>query len=63
MTAVETKPSTGSMVWSLGHLTVSHVIENGCRKGAVYSNWNHISTEVFANIRSNFVSKGVLAGI
>jgi transposase len=63
ITIENTKPSTESMVWSLSHLTVSRVIENGCGKEAVYSNWNAISSEVFGNIRSDIVRKGVFAGI
>jgi transposase len=53
MTTEESRPSTESMVWALGHLTVCRIVENGRRKEAVYSNWNPISREVFANIRSN----------
>lgn len=53
MTVEETRPSTGSMVWSLSHLTVCRIVENGKRKGAVYSNWDRISREVLSNIRSN----------
>ena len=58
----ETRPSTGSMVWSLTQLTVSRMIENGVRKDAVYSNWNPISIEVMGNIRTKTVRKGVFAG-
>jgi len=61
MRAEESRPSTESMVWSLSQLTVSRIVENGCGKGAVYSNWNPVSTEVMANIRSNCERKGVLA--
>jgi transposase len=63
MTVEEVRPSTESMVWSLGQLTVSRIVEGGRRKGAVYSNWNAVSREVFANIRSDVVRNGVLAGV
>jgi transposase len=56
------KPSTGSMVWSLGHLTVCRLVDNGKRKGAIYSNWNHISSAVFSNIRSNSHKNGAIKG-
>jgi len=62
ITEEESRPSTESMVWSLGHLTVSRIIENGKRKEAVYSNWNRISREVFANIRSGTGLKRILSG-
>ena len=39
---VTEKPNTESIVWSLGHLTLTRIIENGRRKQAVYSNWNPI---------------------
>ncbi|MBO4568460.1 MAG: hypothetical protein J5674_00510, partial [Candidatus Methanomethylophilaceae archaeon] len=48
-TSVE-KPCTESIVWSLGHLTVTRIVEKGVRKKAVFSNWDPISKEVFANI-------------
>ncbi len=47
---VTEKPNTESIVWSLGHLTLIRMITSGCRKGAVYSNWNPISKEIFGNI-------------
>jgi transposase len=53
MTVEESRPSTGSMVRSLSQLTVCRIVENGRRKGAVYSNWNPVPREVLANIRSN----------
>lgn len=46
------RPSTESMVWSLGHLTVTRTIVNGRRKGTVFSNWDPISSEVFCNIKA-----------
>lgn len=49
---VTEKPDTGSIVWSLGHLTLARMIEEGRRKQAVYSNWNPISREIFGNIRA-----------
>ena len=39
-----------SMVWSLGHSTVTRSIENGRIKKAHSSNWDPISKEVFSNI-------------
>jgi len=48
----EVRPSTESMVWSLGHLTVTRIVRQGLRKEAHYSNWDPISREVFSNIRS-----------
>jgi len=62
MTISETRPSTDSMVWSLSQLTVSRVIEKGCVTGTVYSNWNPISKEVFANIKADIIRNGILAG-
>ena len=49
---VTEKPNTESIVWSLGHLTLTRMIASGCRKGAIYSNWNPISKEIFGNIRA-----------
>ena len=48
---VDVKPSTESMVWSLGQLTVTRIIVKGRRKEAHFSNWDDISREVFSNIR------------
>ncbi|MCL2786393.1 MAG: transposase [Methanomassiliicoccaceae archaeon] len=62
MTIEETRPSTESMVWSLSQLTVCRIVNRGCVKEAVYSNWNRISSEVMNNIRSNMPQKGVFAG-
>ncbi len=50
-TESDSRPSTESMVWSLSHLTLTRLIEKGRRKMAIISNWDSISTEVFANIR------------
>ena len=36
--AVTEKPNTESIVWSLGHLTLTRIIENGRRRTAVFSN-------------------------
>jgi transposase len=47
------KPNTESIVWSLGHLTLTRIIGNGHRKQAIYSNWNPISREIFGNIRAD----------
>ena len=60
-TTEERRPSTESLVWSLKHLTLCRVVENGCRKKAVYSNWNPLSREVFANIRGGVVPKHISA--
>jgi len=49
----DTRPSTESMVWFLGHLTVTRIIERSRRKEAHFSNWDDISREVFDNIRSD----------
>ena len=51
---VTEKPNTETIVWSLGHLTLTRMIEKGRRKQAVYSNWNPVSREIFENIRSDF---------
>jgi hypothetical protein len=61
MVTVERRPSTNSMVWSLSQLTVTRIIEKGSGKRTIYSNWNPISRAVFVNIRSNSITKGVLA--
>ena len=50
---VTEKPNTESIVWSLGHLTLTRIIDKGRRKQAVYSNWNQISREIFGNIRTD----------
>lgn len=50
---VTEKPNTESIVWSLGHLTLTRMIEKGRRKQAIYSNWNPISKEIFGNIRAD----------
>jgi len=47
------KPNTESIVWSLGHLTLTRMMENGNRKEAVYSNWNPVSKEIFGNMRAD----------
>jgi transposase len=62
MIVENTKPSTGSIVWSLSHLTVSRMVDRGWRKKAIYSNWDAVSREVFANIRSDLERNGVFAG-
>ena len=49
---VTEKPNTETIVWSLGHLTLTRMIEEGKRKQAVYSNWNPVSREIFGNIRA-----------
>jgi len=48
--AADLRPSTESMVWSLGQLTVCRIVEKGKRKYAVHSNWEAISRAIFANI-------------
>ena len=53
----EVRPSTESMVWSLGHLTLTRLVEKGKRKAAHFSNWDAISREVFSNIRSELGRK------
>ena len=50
---VTEKPNTESIVWSLGHLTLTRIIDKGRRKQAVYSNWNQISREIFSHIRAD----------
>ena len=47
------KPNTESIVWSLGHLTLTRIIGDEHRKQAIYSNWNPISREIFGNIRAD----------
>jgi len=54
--AADPCPSTESMVWSLGQLTVCRIVEKGKRKHTVHSNWDVISRAVFANIRGDFNS-------
>jgi transposase len=49
---VTEKPNTETIVWSLGYLTLTRMIEKGRRKQAVYSNWNPVSREIFDNIRA-----------
>ena len=48
----DVRPSTESMVWSLGHLTLTRIVSKGRRKEAYFSNWDEISREVFGNIRT-----------
>ncbi|MDR1405563.1 MAG: hypothetical protein LBJ20_08380 [Candidatus Methanoplasma sp.] len=55
-------PSAESIVWSLGHLTLCRIVEEGKRKSSVYSNWNLISERIFANIRSDLYINKVSAG-
>jgi transposase len=50
---VTEKPNTESIVWSLGHLTLTRIIENGRRRTAVFSNWDAVSKEIFSNMRSD----------
>ena len=50
---VTEKLNTESIVWSLGHLTLTRMIEKGHRKQAVYSNLNPISREIVGNIRTD----------
>jgi transposase len=52
VTMKDVRPSTESMVWSLGHLTLTRIVSKGKRKEAYFSNWDSISREVFANIRA-----------
>ena len=46
----EVRPSTESMVWSLGHLTVTRIVVGGRRREAHYSNWDAVSRAVFGNM-------------
>jgi len=57
MAVADPRPSTESMVWSLGQLTVCRIVEKGKRKHAVHSNWDTISRAVFANIRGDLTSR------
>lgn len=50
---VTEKPNTESIVWSLGHLTLTRIIDRGRRKQPIFSNWNPISREIFGNILSD----------
>ena len=50
---MDVRPSTESMVWSLGQLTVTRIIIKGRRKEAHFSNWDDVSREVFSNIRAD----------
>ncbi len=47
------KSNTESIVWSLGHLTLTGIIEGERRKWAIYSDWNPLSREIFGNIRAD----------
>lgn len=58
----DVRPSTESMVWSLGHLTLTRIVSKGRRKEAYFSNWNEISREVFANIRAEIGCKAPVFG-
>jgi hypothetical protein len=49
-----------SMVWSLGHSTVTRSIEKGKAKKAHSSNWDQISKEVFSNIAADTGRRGVV---
>ena len=49
-----------SMVWSLGHSTVTRSIEKGKAKKAHSSNWDPISKEVFSNIAADIGRRGVV---
>ena len=50
-----------SMVWSLGHSTVTRSIEKGKAKKAHSSNWDPISKEVFSNIAADIGRRGVVS--
>ena len=50
-----------SMVWSLGHSTVTCSIEKGKAKKAHSSNWDPISKEVFSNIAADIGRRGVVS--
>lgn len=51
---------TESMVWLLGHSTVTRSIEKGKAKKAHSSNWDPISKEVFSNIAADIGRRGVV---
>ena len=56
------KPNTETIVWSLGHLTLTRIIDRGRRKQPIFSNWNPISREIFGNILSDpYGNQAVLA--
>ena len=56
----ECRHPTESMVWSLGHSTVTRSIEKGKAKKAHSSNWDPISKEVFSNIAADIGRRGVV---
>ena len=56
----ECRHPTESMVWSLGHSTVTRSIERGKTKKAHSSNWDPISKEVFSNIATDTGRRGVV---
>ncbi|WP_400210842.1 hypothetical protein [Candidatus Methanarcanum hacksteinii] len=58
----DVRPLTESMVWSLGHLTLTRIVSKGKRKEAYFSNWDGISREVFANIRAEIGCKAPVFG-
>ncbi len=56
------KPNTETIVWSLGHLTLTRIIDRGRRKQPIFSKWNLISREIFGNILSDpYGNQAVLA--
>ena len=57
----ECRHPTGSMVWSLGHLTVTNSIDKGKAKKVHFSNWDPISKEVFSNIAADIGRRRVVS--
>ena len=56
----ECRHPTESMVWSLGHSTVTRSIEKGKAKKAHSSNWDPISKEVSSDIAADISRRGAV---
>ena len=56
----DVSPSTESMVWSLGHLTLTRIVSKGTCREAYFSNWGDISGEVFGNNRAEIGCKSLV---
>ena len=57
----ECRHSTGFMVWSLGHSTVTCSIEEGKARKAHSSNRDPISRDIFSNIAADIGSRRVVS--
>jgi len=59
MVVADFRPSTESMFWSSGQLTVCRIVEKDKRKHAVHSNWDAVFRDVFADIRGDINSRSI----